>query len=57
MEKRIEQIEEMLRAAGADTSAAIVEALEDGALLARLGITDTDAVEEMHAKYSKHLKS
>ena len=48
MKNRMEQIEKMLRDAGAKTPAAIVEALEDGALLARLGITDTDAVEELH---------
>jgi len=52
MEKRLEQIEEILREAGAETSNDMVEALEDGELLARLGIADTEAVEELHARYT-----
>jgi len=50
MEKRLEQIEEILREAGAETSNDMVEALEDGELLARLGIADTEAVEALHDK-------
>ena len=67
MEKRLEQIEELLRASGAFTTAQMIDALGDGELLARLGITDTgamldqlgvadtienrEAVEDLHARY------
>ena len=49
---RLGGIEAKLRAAGAQTSNDMINALEDGELLARLGITDTDAVEELHARYT-----
>jgi len=54
MKTRMEQIEAKLRAAGAETIAQMLDALEDGELLARLGITDEDkeALEALHDKYN-----
>jgi hypothetical protein len=48
-----DQIDEMLRDAGAKTDSEMRKALEDGELLWHLGITDEDkeALEILHDKY------
>lgn len=47
-----------LKRAGADTIPSVVQALEDGELLKRLGIPDSYelAVETLHAEFSKLLQ-
>lgn len=51
MGKTAQDILDLIREAGADDDKSILYALEDGAALAALGITDADqeAVEEAHA--------
>lgn len=58
MKNRMEQIEEMLRDAGANTDSDMLDALEDGALLAHLGITDGSEwdVEDLEALHDKYIR-